>query len=268
MINIDSHVHLGKDDRLGYELTLEELEHVIQVHNIDYAVVFPCPWDSSNPTYVRRNKEIIEAAMQFSNLIPAFMINPLSSDSIKAIRNLVENSEGVKAFKFYPPAQNYAPQMIIGSEIWNLAISYKLPLIFHTSKIYEETAGILDVAEKYPYPVIAAHAFRLHKDLLTKASTIPNLYVDISPMNTLISLVDSLAVSKQIMPLELQNASLTPEFVTRYLFNLMDSRLIWGSDLPWSANLSNAEGEWNFLPKLDFGIVEKMMRNAESIFLA
>lgn len=148
-----------------------------------------------------------------------------------------------------------------------MAITHKLPLIFHTSLVYEQTGGILDVAKKYPFPVIAAHAFRLSNRLLMRASTIPNLYIDVSPMNMFIALADTLAVPSEERPCELQTASFTPEVVTEYLFSLMQGRLVWGSDLPWSSNFHDSEGEWHYLERLKFPIVERMMRNAKSIFL-
>lgn len=267
MTLIDCHVHIGKDDRMGYELTSTELQRIMKLHNVEYAVIFPCPWDYSKPTYAHKNETIIQVANEFNNLIPALLIDPTSLDSIILSIQLIESSSKVKALKFYPPAQNYDPQSVISSKIWETAILYQLPLIFHTSLVYEQTAGILDVAEKYPYPVIAAHAFRLSNQLLMRASRIPNLYIDVSPMNTFIALANTLAVPNKERPRELQDTFLNPKVVTEYLFELMKGQLIWGSDLPWSLNLHDSEGEWHYLQTLDAPMVERMMQNAKNIFL-
>lgn len=123
MISIDCHVHIGKDDRMGYELTPEELQQVMKLHEVDRAVIFPCPWDYSKPTYAYKNEAVVKAASQLSNVLPALLVDPSSLDSIKIVVELIESFGGIKALKFYPPAQDYEPQSIIDSKVWKMAIT-------------------------------------------------------------------------------------------------------------------------------------------------
>lgn len=261
---IDSHVHIGKDEKYGFELSAEEFIEKMRQAKVDYAVIFACPWTRSG-NYVDENLHIVESSRKFDTLFPALFVNPFSRESIEGILGFCKRREG-KAIKLHPLSGEYKPRDLLDTDILAIAREYDLPIIIH-SGYQDEYEGIIEIAHELPNPIIVSHAFRFRKKLIEEASKIPNIYLDPCPILALLNsgkrflgdLGELIDVAKEGDAKILFNA----------LYEIMDGRVVWGSDEPWSSEMSFSMGynsEVELIRQLEERVKQRIMRNAQDIF--
>lgn len=264
---IDSHVHIGRDKKYRFKLTPRELLGKMKKVGVEYALIFFCPW-TEKMDYVKENRYIVKVSKKFKNLYPVLFVNPLSQESIKEIRILLKEGE-IRGIKLHPSAGKYSPNTILETRVIEIAEEFGLPLIVHTS-YHRKYKEVIEIAREFSHPLIAAHAFRFKKSFLEEAKTLSNLYLDPCPLLTLLNAGRFsrfvLGNSKELVePARNRN----PENLFRLLFEIMNGRIVWGTDEPWSSRMTFSvgyEAEVNFIKSIAPRLREKIMQNTQKIF--
>ena len=115
-------------------------------------------------------------------------------------------------------------------------IEARKPILFHTG--YREGNRIVNLQRLFTRlkcPIALAHSGDLiHKDLLT-ATQFENVYIDISPLATMLErgfFVDSGRKAPEL-------TEITVDKILNYLARLFGkNKVLWGSDAPWCDGLS------------------------------
>lgn len=109
------------------------------------------------------------------------------------------------------------------------------PIVFHTG--YRDISRIKNLEffiKNSSKPIALAHAGDLINSDLELISKYENVFIDVSPMQTMLDqnyFINSSRRSRELKDLDSQK-------VLNYLDNLFGKeRIVWGSDSPWSDNL-------------------------------
>ena len=231
-IIIDHHVHLGKDcNKTGYSLSKEQLISDMDYNCIDKSVVFACPniLPSKENPYRKENELILSAAQKNNRLIPFMFIHPFL-DKVEYIQS---NQHYFAGFKIYCSAKEmeYQYQDMPNTEIFRYLNGIDKPLIAHIGMHEGERAkNIINTIELYKGPVIITHAARFFDQDLKNISILKNVYLDVSPLNVMLT-------NKKYLPNISEINSKIADFseinTLNYLKGLFEERIIWGTDNPW-----------------------------------
>jgi predicted TIM-barrel fold metal-dependent hydrolase len=233
---IDSHVHLGKDYyKTGYSLSKEELLKKMDKFQIDKSIIFSCPnvFPFDKNPYEKENQFIINSAHTEPRLIPFMFVHPWK-DTIEYIHS---NQNFFKGFKIACNARNmeYCYDDLFNNPVMNLISSMGKPLIVHIGlKERQRAKNLVQLLKRYKSKVVLAHSARLFSYDLDLISKFPNVYLDLSPLNVLISCNNFLPPASEL-PRIIKDKK--PAEIINYLSSLFEKRLIWGTDTPWCDNL-------------------------------
>lgn len=232
---VDNHVHLGTDALTSYSLGVNDALALMDRFNVDLSVVFACPnqdFSRENP-YHFANEMILDAYRAHQDrLIPYLFVHPFR-DSKEEITRLMPSYQG---FKLYGHHYTYSYSDLPKSDVIDVVMSQCKPVMFHTSALECNRAGLLvPLAAQYSKtPVIVAHCGRLIDADLQALMDLPNVKMDVSPLATMCEL--GLFAEDELLPSGVDVTN--PESVIRYMKELFGSeRLLWGSDAPWSIRL-------------------------------
>jgi hypothetical protein len=233
---IDHHVHLGVDsNKTKYTLSKESLLEKMDIMGVDKSIVFPCPNippRDKNP-YLPYNQEIKDQTQNQSRLIPFMFVHPYLDDS-KYISSMKESFKG---FKLYNSAKDmeYEYNNIHNTETIKSISSESKPLIVHTSLFKGGRArDLIPFIQSYSGPVAVAHIARMSHSDLELISKIENVYIDLSPFNTMLKNPHFLSLN-EIHP---SIRDLNPIEIIDYLTQMFGNRIVWGTDSPWCDNLN------------------------------
>lgn len=252
-MRINHHVHLGHDyNRTGFKFSSKELDYEMKISEVDKAVIMCCPnvYPKSNP-YYDDNQIILNESLKNNKFVPFMFVHPYL-DSVEAVE---KNHEKFSGFKIYSHAKGmkYVYDNLIESEVFRFILRTNKPVLVHTGVQEGEHAGsFFEIIETYSdTKFIFAHANRLYDKELSNISKLNNVYLDICPLETLLSnpslfLADKMQLNESVL-------NFNVEEVINYLAKLFGNRLVWGSDSPWCNNFSNKSyfGEVNILKILE-----------------
>lgn len=230
MTIIDHHVHLGKDyNKTNYSLSADELISQMDSCGVDKSVIFSCPniKPSSKNPYEKENNFILSKSSV--RLIPFMFIHPYFDD-VKYIKSLHKDFLG---FKIYCSAKDvaYNYRNIQNTDVFNFVKSTGKPLIAHIGVNEGERAkDLVNAINSYEGEFIVAHAARFFDEDLKEISKIKNVYLDLSPLNIMLSYPRYLPLKTEF---SIKLSIFSPENVLKYLYDLFENRLIWGTDSPW-----------------------------------
>ena len=182
-----------------------------------------------NP-YSIQNQETYQASLEDSRLIPFMFVNPFLDDLYEVIKE--ENK--FRGFKLHPRARemNYHFRNLRKNRITEFLLESEKPIIFHTG--YRDISRIKHLqwfAANAKKPVVFAHSGDLIDNDLQLIKSYENVFIDVSPMQTMIDrdfFVDS---PQRALTLP----KLNPDLILNYLGNLFGKeKIVWGSDTPWS----------------------------------
>lgn len=257
---IDHHVHLGKDNRTGFSLDPKTLSSRLDFFNIEKAIIFACGSDPKNNItnpYRSSNEVVLKASYQDNRFIPFMFIHPL----LDKLDYVEKNERNFFGFKFYPRATDieYHYGVVCCKRILDLIIESHKPVIFHTG--FREGNRIKDliwILERKKSPVVFAHSGDLIDKDLKMASKYENVFIDISPLATMLErnfFIDLKRRSKGMKELNIKK-------ILKYLENLYSKeRIIGGTDTPWCDNLieNGYEKEIDVLRKMkELGFPNKL----------
>lgn len=204
---IDLHVHLGRS-RDGAHLTLAEIRRVMKDCPISRAVVFAIDESDPGPSYERMNNLVLKTLSHNPCLIAFCRLNPRAGQTaVTELRRC--RRAGVRGVKLHPRSERFSPadaeDLIAEIEKENL------PLFLHTS--HEVNCRPLDwegVFRRHRrIPFILAHA---GKDAFQEA----------------------IAVARRHRHVWLETSTLSYGRTGSILKALGPSRVVFGSDLPYS----------------------------------
>jgi len=231
---IDHHVHLGTDCKTGFSLTLEELLEKMELFGLDKSVVFSPPnvKPKINP-YQRENEQISSSCKDHPRIIPFMFVHPFLDE----IEYLWDFSPEFQGFKLSSRGKDmeYHYQDLRYSRVIDFLLSTNKPLLFHTG--YRDTTRIkhlIKIIKDTKSPIVFAHAGDLIEEDLIEISQYENVFIDISPMATMLKL--GFFTDERNRPEELKK--LTIRGILSYLERIFGKkRIVWGSDSPWCDNL-------------------------------
>lgn len=279
---IDCHTHVGISPKFYYQfgypyaLSLEDLVIRMQVHGIDYAVVFPfvdsafyvndnksvqvkttdryCnfPYEIENRNLLKEIYEIFPEHSQ--KFLPFLMFDP-SRETEKQAAFLEELSEtypvfGLKTVTTY--IQAFVKDLETkGRPILDFAHKKQIPMVFHSSvhpaDPWASVYDILYLAESHPdNRICLAHSARFVKPVLEKANSLPNCFVDLSAfiIHCKLAVQNSLAVATKDIRFSADYTD--PLSVMTRLADCYPESMLWGSDTPfyyWIQKYYTNEGE-------------------------
>ncbi|MBI4115320.1 MAG: amidohydrolase family protein [Candidatus Omnitrophica bacterium] len=204
---VDMHLHLGKS-RDGGELTLSDIRKAMKKYEISHAVIFAIDEVDTGPSYEKVNNRVLKAVSGDSSLIPFGRLNPRAGD--KAFAELRRLSKaGVRGIKLHPRSENFSPQQ--ARDLISEIEAEGLPIILHTSH------------EKNCNPLSWERIFKSHsRTSFVLAHGAKDAFQE------------AIAVAKRNQNVWLETSTLSYWRTSVILKKLGTSRLVFGSDLPYS----------------------------------
>lgn len=241
MIKTDYHVHIGYDsNRFNFGLNEEEVIKDMKKYGISKSVIFSFPniTPSEKDPYKEENEKIKNISKKFNCLIPFMFVHPYR-DSLSQLK---KNSKNFRGYKLHSHAKDmkYQYPNIANLETMKYLIQTRKPFLFHTGlQEGERGRDIVKFIEQTSSPVIVAHASRLYKEDLKMLSNLPNAYIDLSPLRTLIE--NPLFIAPDFKFTD--NLKNNYEKIIDFLAPLFNKRMLWGSDKPWPENFGSEKFE-------------------------
>jgi predicted TIM-barrel fold metal-dependent hydrolase len=264
---IDCHTHIGVSPKMflnleyPYCLSLEDLVIRLKYLGISHAIAFPrgssfymikdmslreklYPDCSAFP-YEKENllllKEVYEVFPEYAEMIiPFFYFDPSRyvEEQVNHLEELITKYPvfGLKTCTSY--INSYVSDLEkVGKPILDFAVKHELPLILHSSYSkadpWAQSADIISLAENNPtIRFCLAHSARFTQDILDKAASLPNCFVDVSAL--VIHCRLACENSNEIPPVtERFTADYTdPAAVLAALAKSYPDTIMWGTDSP------------------------------------
>jgi hypothetical protein len=116
---------------------------------------------------------------------PLPLIHPLKKSVAEDIHAYYK-MHGIKGIKIHSQVDGVSPIEYINSELTHILKALHLRILFHTDNNEPSLPNdILDFAEETGIPCQLAHACRCDSASLTRASSLKNVIIDASPLNTI-----------------------------------------------------------------------------------
>lgn len=201
------HLHLGRS-RDGASLTLAEIQKAMARYGISRAVLFAIDEAQAGPTYEKANSRVFAAARSDSRFIPFVRLNPRAGG--KALGELARSLKaGIRGVKLHPRSESFSPPE--AEELIRQIENERLPILLHTSH------------EKNCRPSAWERIFRRHRKT-------PFILAH----GAKDSFLEAIALARQYRHLWLETSALSYWRSGMILRKLGASRVVFGSDLPYS----------------------------------
>lgn len=223
---IDTHVHIGINEINGELFSGDAAVSRMNKYGIDKSIVFSTRIKDIS-LLEKQNDYVLDECAKYSGLLfPYFFFVPCA----KAIEYLNSTRQSWLGIKLYPNRAGYfmSPYTL---EVIQLAKEYHLPLIIHTDTrdgVMDEMTDTLRLSDARNMPVVFCHSFHLSKKHILVAANNSNWYLDSSPWIALMRFSE-----KCLVPSEQRISFYENNYILSFetLFNLMEGRLLWGTDL-------------------------------------
>jgi len=178
---IDAHAHIGMWNEWRVKSKPGELVEMLRNEGIDYALISSL--DSIMCDFKRGNREVLQAAKKFKQLIPLACLNPwYMEESLAEIENYRE--KGFVGVKLHPFRQKYVLSSSIAEPILKKCEEEKIAILAHCEEwdIYSGSNQIQKVAQKHSdLTLIIGHGGIFASPYAVEiAKDYPNIYIDIS----------------------------------------------------------------------------------------
>ena len=205
---VDMHVHLGRSSTDGAHLGLSEIRQAMRKNGVSQAVVFAIDESQPGPSYEKANERILKALAGDPDLLAFARLNPRAGE--RAVKELKRCARaGVRGVKLHPRSERFSPEE--AEPLIREIEREKLPVILHSS--HEKNCRPLSWQKIFKRhsktPFVLAHA---GKDAFQEA----------------------IAVARRNPNLWLETSTLSYWRTGRILRELGASRMVFGSDLPYS----------------------------------
>ncbi len=260
---IDVHTHINnyhEDKVVSLEACLNELTDNMLANNVDYSLVL-----SSYKVNEHRpsTRQVVEAIKGRKNLGVVSGISYLHYDhrDVREISEYLENGF-IKGLKFYPGYEPFYPNDIRLKLLYEMAVEYDVPVMFHSGDTYAPTGKVKyshplhidDLAVDYPdLKIVICHIGNPWiKDCMEVVYKNNNVYADISGL-VLGNFSDKF---ERYMKKEIE------EMIT---YAGDPNYLLYGTDWP----ISNMESYLKFMDQLELDDEKKeriLWKNAAQLF--
>lgn len=261
IIDVHTHINNYHEDRVvSLEDSLNKLTDTMQENNVDYSLVL-----SSYKVNEHRpsTKNVVEAIRDRDNLGVVAGVSFLNYD-YKDLRELSEYLDAglIKGLKFYPGYEPFYPNDIRFKVMYDMAIEFDVPVMFHSGDTYAPNGKIKyshpihidDLAVDYPdLKIVICHVGSPWiKDCMEIVYKNKNVHADISGL----TLGDFSDKFERYMKKEIEEMIIyagDPKY------------LLYGTDWP----ISNMKSYLRFMDQLDLDEEKKeliMWKNAAELF--
>jgi len=184
---IDNHVHLSTHPKS--KAKVGELERSMTENGIDVAIVLAAYFPRKTGSIT--NEQILSLTENYDNIVVFGSLdaeNNLQNGKVELEQLLLEDK--IVGIKLYPGYQFIYPNDKKLDEIYELAVKFKVPVMFHSGLAYKSPGGIRfsrpiyfdDVADKFPeLKIVISH---LGDPDIRQATAVahknPNVYLDFS----------------------------------------------------------------------------------------
>ena len=189
IIDVHTHINNYHEDRvISLDDSLNKLSANMLENNVDYALVLTSfKVNQHRPS----TKQVVEAIKQRNNLGVVSGISYLHYDhrDVREIGEYLENGF-IKALKFYPGYEPFYPNDTRLKLMYEMAIEYDVPVMFHSGDTYAPTGKVKysrpihidDLAVDYPdLKIVICHIGNPWiKDCMEVVYKNNNVYADIS----------------------------------------------------------------------------------------
>ena len=204
---VDMHLHLGCS-RDGARLTALEIQKAMERYRIERAVVFGIDEPDAGPTYQRTNDRVLKAVSGNPRLIGFMRLNPRAGEAAAHEFHRLCRA-GMRGVKLHPRSEKFSPER--AENLIAEIETQRLPIILHTSH------------EKNCTPLAWRHVFKRHRK-------IPFVLAHAGKD----AFQEAIAVAKEFHNLWLETSALSYWRTAVILKKLGASRVVFGSDLPYS----------------------------------
>jgi hypothetical protein len=261
IIDVHTHINNYHEDRvISLDDSLNKLSDNMLENNVDYALVL-----SSYKVNEHRpsTRQVVEAIKERNNLGVVSGISYLHYDhrDVREIGEYLENGF-IKGLKFYPGYEPFYPNDIRLKLMYEMAIEYDVPVMFHSGDTYAPTGKVKyshpmhidDLAVDYPdLKIVICHIGNPWiKDCMEVVYKNNNVYADISGL----VLGDFEDKFERYMKKEIE------EMIT---YAGDPNYLLYGTDWP----ISNMKSYLKFMNQLDLADDKKeliLWKNAAQLF--
>lgn len=269
---IDGHTHIGIfvkslfDDKYPASGDSINLLEKMDMHSIDYSIVFPfpdhfignddTPYDKvmkligKTPYKLANERLLLEInCLDINRFLPflMFSINYGIDEQITYLKQLAEEKQ-IYGLKYYPDSDmvNVKNLLVSGKRFIELLLQYNLPLVIHCSEGasvnsngYSNPLDILQLAKEYPtLRLCIAHMGQFNETLIDSilVNKYKDVYLDTSPFLHLCN-VRRINGKKNCLDLDYSE----PLLVMKGMYSLLPDNIIWGTDFPfnYTCNLNN-----------------------------
>lgn len=203
----DLHLHLGRS-RDGACLTVAEIRDTMNQWEIGRGVVFAIDEEACGPSYERTNDKVLKFVAQELRLIAFARLNP--REKIKALAEFRRcQKSGARGVKLHPRSENFSPEE--AEDLVSEIEKARLPILLHTSHELHcrplEWEKIFKRHSKIPF-VLAHGGKDAFEEAIAVAKRLPNVWIETSTLSYWRTQV--------------------------VLRKVGSSRVVFGSDLPYS----------------------------------
>ncbi len=261
IIDVHTHINNYHEDKVrSLEVCLDELTATMIANNVDYSLVLTSYKVNEHRPSTRQVVEAIKGRKNLGVVAGISYLNYDHNDIIEISKYLEEGH--IKALKFYPGYEPFYPNDKRLKLVYDMAIAYDVPVMFHSGDTYAPTGKIKyshpihidDLAVDYPeLKIVICHVGNPWiKDCMEVVYKNKNVYADISGL----VLGDFSDKFEKYMKKEIE------EMIT---YAGDPNYLLYGTDWP----ISNMKSYLKFMDQLDLAEDKKELiywKNAAELF--
>ena len=274
---IDIHSHAGIQIReaaqisFPYCASVEDLAYRQKANGVDAAVVFPTGPDLffdlqllietgrkepaaspiSRAPYERENRLLLTDVFNFcpehsARFLPFISVDPgrLVRQQMAILRELEEEFP-IYGVKIAPVSTQTRVTALLdeGEAFFEFFAARDWPILFHVAvsqgEAYSQAADTLDVIERHPeLRYCLAHCIGFHRELLERADSLPNVWVDTSALKIQVELAYQDSPLMALPPDRIACDFSNHLEVMRALVERFPGTIIWGTDSPYHSYIT------------------------------
>lgn len=225
---IDAHVHMSEKMGIDASYVIKRME----IFGVAKSLVFSDVISECSQLEVKGNAFVLEQCRRFPDILFPYYFYTRTDGSY---RYLLQSGDQWRGIKIYPNHMGYFGSIYIDKLI-ELVNQTKMPLMIHS----DSRPGVMDEIVRFIKEINGAricicHAFHLSVPHLNQVCGMHNVYVDISPWVHMMRFAED-SVTDTLLCGSADDSQ--EHVVFQKIFQKMNGRLLWGTDLMDSAKHS------------------------------
>jgi predicted TIM-barrel fold metal-dependent hydrolase len=220
---VDAHCHIGHDidgTRQTAEILLEKMDRC----GIDHAIIFPFNELDREYCFKRANTMIVEIMKKHSERFTGFCRldphDPLASAELKRCVNEL----GLRGIKLHPRAQSIELDEAYMMPIYELAETYDIPVLIHTSGVVKgvDPVKFVNIARTFSVNFILGHSYKAHYGIYSS-----------DPNASSHAFEEILELARQQKNVYFETSFLPIAYLDELIEKIGASQVVFGSDSPY-----------------------------------